>query len=339
MKIQTGYLRFICATCLIILLGLVWISPVQAETTYSGRAFAASVNSPTLGAGPVFISDTDELPSSGGFRSASLLSAQVDNLMSAEVLVASTSGANNVARSSASLANIVALPGHLAQVTASFVRAEAEATCNGVRGDSEVAELTFGGVTIEVTGAPNQTFEIRGVATLIINEQRMASGGSSQAITINALHLILVTGEEVILSSAHSDINGCPPPTGPCHDFVTGGGWIKVGSSRSNFGFNVGFKGGSIMPEVHFNHIDHNTGMKVKATSITVYVEGNTNTSRHFEGSAEINGMPGFTYSIDVTDNGEPGRKSDTFFITLSNGYSAGGTLEGGNIQLHKPCQ
>jgi hypothetical protein len=41
------------------------------------------------------------------------------------------------------------------------------------------------------------------------------------------------------------------------------------------------------------------------------------------------------TYQVDVTDNGEPG-KNDSFAITLSNGYSASGTLAGGNIQLHK---
>jgi len=39
-----------------------------------------------------------------------------------------------------------------------------------------------------------------------------------------------------------------------------------------------------------------------------------------------------------VTDNGEPGR-SDTYVLRVSNGYTAGGTLAGGNIQLHKPCR
>jgi hypothetical protein len=35
-------------TCLLLVFGLVWASPVQAEVTYSGRAFAAFVNVPTL---------------------------------------------------------------------------------------------------------------------------------------------------------------------------------------------------------------------------------------------------------------------------------------------------
>jgi hypothetical protein len=45
---------------------------------------------------------------------------------------------------------------------------------------------------------------------------------------------------------------------------------------------------------------------------------------------------------VDVTDNGEPGT-NDSFAIRVSGpgyGYSAGGTLGGGNIKLHAPeCQ
>ena len=62
-------------------------------------------------------------------------------------------------------------------------------------------------------------------------------------------------------------------------------------------------------------------------------------TTRHIEGTAEINGQGGFTYKVDATDNGEPGR-NDVFALSLSNGYSAKGSLDGGNIQLHTPtCQ
>jgi hypothetical protein len=158
---------------------------------------------------------------------------------------------------------------------------------------------------------------------------------------VNALHLIVRDVGEVILSSAKSDIN-CQPavPPGPCHDFVTGGGWIKSadGSSRANFGFNAGFKAHSTTPDVHFNYIDHSMGMRVRATSITVYVQGPTSTSRHFEGEAEVNGSPGYKYSIDVDDQGEPGRM-DTLSLRLEDGgYENAGALQGGNIQLHKPC-
>jgi hypothetical protein len=80
---------------------------------------------------------------------------------------------------------------------------------------------------------------------------------------------------------------------------VTGGGFITVGTSRANFGFNAGFKARATVPEGHLNYIDHNTGMHVKATRVTVYVEGISKTSRHFEGEAELNGVAGFTYPGD----------------------------------------
>jgi len=361
MKIHNQSVRF-ALTCLVLIFGFVWVAPLQAQTvtpaqagvTYSGRAFAAFVYVPTLGIPKTYVSDTGPLPPSGGLQSAEFASVSevpgVLNVLQADLLVASTSGTNGVARSRASLADLVVLPGNAAQVTASFVQAESEATCNGVRGSTEVANVTFGGQAIMVLPfAQNQTFTIPPnppigvppVATLIINEQKTASGGRTQDITVNAVHLTLATGDEVILSSAHSDVQGCPgcPPTPPCStDFVTGGGWIKVDNSKANFGFNAGYKPNSTTPEIHFNYIDHNSGMQMKATSMSVYRKGDTTTSRHLEGMAEINGVSGFTYSIDVADNGEPGRNTDTLKISLSNGYSAGGPLEGGNIQLHKPC-
>jgi len=112
---------------------------------------------------------------------------------------------------------------------------------------------------------------------------------------------------------------------------VTGGGWIPtLSGAKGNFGVGGGIRHGAFWG--HLEYIDHGTGMKVHGTGVTAYT--GTGNSRHIEGTAEINGQSGFTYMVDVTDNGEPGR-DDTFFISLSNGYSAGGTLGGGNIQLH----
>jgi ribosomal protein L5 len=145
--------------------------------------------------------------------------------------------------------------------------------------------------------APNQSFEVPGVVRLVINEQTTTSGDGVQDIKVNALHLTMVTGEEVIVSSAQSDVRGCPgcPPKPACADFMTGGGFINVGTGRANFGLNAGIKPNSTIPEIHLNYIDHNTGMHVRATSISVYVQGDAPTSRHLEGSAEINGAQGFT--------------------------------------------
>ena len=75
--------------------------------------------------------------------------------------------------------------------------------------------------------------------------------------------------------------------------------------------------------------------MHVKAGTIETY-EKLGPTTRRFTGAATIDGAPG-SYTITVTDNGEPG-SDDVLSMTLSNGYEVSGTLQGGNVQLHKPC-
>ncbi|MBI4468948.1 MAG: hypothetical protein HY650_06480 [Acidobacteria bacterium] len=73
----------------------------------------------------------------------------------------------------------------------------------------------------------------------------------------------------------------------------------------------------------------------MKGTGVTGYaITGNS--SRHIEGTCEVDNQAGFTYQVDVSDNGEPGQ-NDAFMLRWSNGYTAGGPLGGGNIRLHKP--
>jgi hypothetical protein len=55
-------------------------------------------------------------------------------------------------------------------------------------------------------------------------------------------------------------------------------------------------------------------------------------------GTATVNNSapPGIGFQVDVCDNGEPGKDSDTFSIVMGDGYTATGTLGGGNVQIHK---
>src|SRR5262249_29521171 len=121
----------------------------QAGVTYSGRAFAAfvDVSTPTLNVGPTFVSDTGDLPSNGGLKTNEFLDVTVTGGRGAQGLGARTGGANGVAESSAALADVNVLNG---LVTATFVRAESEATCNGVRRRTEVAGLTVAGQGVAV---------------------------------------------------------------------------------------------------------------------------------------------------------------------------------------------
>lgn len=174
---------------------------------------------------------------------------------------------------------------------------------------------------------PNQSVSLPN-GRVTINEQTSAGSGD---ITVNALHVVIDGVADVVVSSAHADIV-CAQPS--CvGDFMTGGGWITgtPSSAKGNFGVAGGTKNGALWG--HLLYIDHGTGMKVKGTGVTAYTVTGPN-KRHIEGTAEVNGQAGFSYQVDVADKGEPGR-DDTFALLLSNGYSASGSLVGGNIQLH----
>ena len=326
---------------LMLLAGFVLLTATAAEaladstdrTTYSGQATVVQAN--VLGLETV-LSDTGPLPPSGGALEASLLEANVSGLLTAEVLHASTVGQGKESNSEASVANVSLTVGGNA-IAADFLAARARAACGGsgpvTSGSSEIAVLTVNGQTVAVTGAPNQRVDLPLGGYVIINEQTSARAGD---ITVNAVHVSIPGIADVIISSAHADVT-CRPKCVSAGDFVTGGGWITgtPSGARGNFGVAGGIKQGAFWG--HLVYMDHGDGLKVKGTGVTAYT--GTGDTRHIEGTATVNGQRGFTYSVDVTDNGEPGR-NDTFSLRLSNGYTASGKLAGGNIQLHgaKPC-
>jgi hypothetical protein len=230
--------------------------------------------------------------------------------------------------------DLVLLAGTLNQITADAVISKSVAGCAGASGYSDITNLQMSGQQIAVSGQPNQSVTVPGVLTLVINEQIV----NGKSITVNALHLSTVDGTNVIVSSASSGIT-CRAPLGHMvHDFVTGRGWILVGNAKGTFGFVVGYKNGWPPASGNLVFIDHGTKMKVKATSVTSY-SGYQN-SRTFAGTADVNGQPGCSYSVTVTDSGNPGAGHDTFTLQLSGtcgfgGYSASGTLGGGDIKIH----
>jgi hypothetical protein len=314
-------------------------------TTYSGRAYVlyANVASGTATVGP--LSDTGQLPSTGGFLHNSLLTVDTGPLtggalqLTAEALSASTAGSGNEASSFASVASVALtnFGGH--SIGAGVLQSNSKAECvNGSRqlsGSSSIAQLTIDGQTIAVTGAPNQTIEIGDLLKVVINEQ---TNPAPNKIAVNALHIWLFNGfpalqSEVVISHAESDINCAggpkpPPPPCPVKDFVTGGGYILDGSgNKVTFGMVGGDKGNGGLSG-HLNVVDHGNGKHTQGSDVTTYEQGDSGpNSRHlvYDG----------TIDVRVADNGEPGT-SDTFNVT-DGAYSRSGTLGGGNIQLHKP--
>src|SRR3989449_972392 len=338
-----------------------WLTS-SSRTTFSGDARV--IQATVLGLPTIVVGEAGPLSESGGADHSTLLSATISkeqtlNLLAldAEVVHAATVGQGNHSRAEASVADVsLNVAGNTIQ--ADVLSSRAEARCDGAggasaSGSSEIAGLVVNGTQIVVTGQPNQLVSPAPVK-IVINEQSGGASGNRADMTVNALHITVAdltnpTGlplADVIISSAHADI-ACAACSSPVGDFVTGGGWITgtPSGARANFAVAGGMKNGALWG--HLTFIDHGSGRKVKGTGVTAYSAPdpvNNPTLRHIEGTADIDGASG-RYAVDVTDNGEPGRK-DTFSIRLfSDGastpfYTAEGLLAGGNIQLHgaSPC-
>lgn len=305
---------------------------VNVNAQFIGRAMAAK--STTLGATNA-ISDTGNLPGSGGAISNSMLSLSQAGL-ALDVGHAAVVGQADRTRSEASAAD-VALSVNGVSIGADWVMAHATAvwqsTGTALSGTTEIAGLSINGQAIAVTGQPNQAIPLL-VGKVIVNEQ-IASGGT---ITVNALHVIIPGVTDTAIASAEAGFVSTTPPSPTGVDYITGGGWITgtASGAKATFEIDAGIQNGAAWGDLAYD--DHGDGMTLKSTSITTYSPGPTANSRHIEGTAQVNGVDGYTFTAVVADNGDPGTK-DTFAIQISNGYQASGPLGGGNIQLHQPAQ
>ena len=123
------------------------------------------------------------------------------------------------------------------------------------------------------------------------------------------------------------------PPSTPGAK-ITGGGWIDVLVSMGKGTFGLTAKANSGTPTGNLTYQDHGVQDRtVKSTAITsVTVSGNC---AQILGTATVNSAGAYDFQVRVCDNGEPGGDNDTFSISMSDGYTAFGTLRGGNIQIH----
>ena len=108
---------------------------------------------------------------------------------------------------------------------------------------------------------------------------------------------------------------------------VTGGGAIPGTAPMSDAPFSINaLPGNKGKAQYRDSALADFRSFEITAISCS----GNVATVK---GNGGNNGMP-VTFTIEVTDNGEPGN-SDTFKITLSDGYTRSGTLKRGNLQVH----
>jgi hypothetical protein len=314
--------------------------------SYSGQAAAVAG---TAGGVGVSVADTGALAASGGAIGAVAMGATVAGGLvvgASHCAVVGGGDQGSTTATEASVANVSYVSSSVFganTIVADYVMARAAAATSLTTlaaGAVQTCGLVINGQAIAVTGAANQIVFLNGGGYAIINEQL---GGVSY-ITVNALHIVdIFAGVDVVVASstagATCGLVETPPP--PC-DFLTGGGWIigTPSGAKANFGVAGGIKNGAYWG--HLNYVDHGNGMHVKATAVTGYaVDPNDPDCRIIDYAVTIDGQPG-TARVRACDKGEPGR-DDLFQIQLSNGYSAGGDLGGGqpgggNIQLHK-CQ
>ncbi|MGI8898089.1 MAG: choice-of-anchor P family protein, partial [Pyrinomonadaceae bacterium] len=177
-----------------------------ALNTFSGRAIA--VNATIAGINATLV-DTGPLPASGGFITRSLVSANVlGGALTTGLLTATTQGAGDQSRSQATTETLTLLVGGNI-ITSDIVAESSQCTCT-VSGPicegSILANLRINGVSIAITGQPNQVVNLVGGGTIVINEQIRTGAGNTAAITANGLHIVIPGVADVIISSAYSDI-------------------------------------------------------------------------------------------------------------------------------------
>ncbi len=178
---------------------------------YSGEAVVVNAN--VLGVINASISDTGQLPSSGGSLSTSLLTFQLPGTLDLSLLSASTNGSNNQTNSQASVANVSL---HVAGVnlTAAVLTSNATTVCSSTtataNGASTIADLKVNGLSVRVTGAPNQTIPLL-IGSLVINEQissvNLSSSANTASMTVNALHLRVNLLADVVISSSQAGVS------------------------------------------------------------------------------------------------------------------------------------
>ena len=312
----------------------------------SGEAFGISVNAAGVRVGPT---PHVVLPSDGGMVRDQLLNITVPNLAASTTLGVVTTGSigpNKASAQSSATVEVLNVLNDL--VKATVVVAVSSSTADGSTATSSSEGSTILGLSIngsapvDVTPSANTQITIPG-GILTLNEQILEGDGvHTSALTVNMIHVVLkdpLTGTitvDIIVSSAHSDVNFIPAPKAG-NAFMTGGGKLGIGRDIATFGFNAGSRGGVLHGQLQY--IDHAADLKVHSLSIDSFGLITETPCVTFSGSARVNNADGYRFTVNrACDNGEPGVGHDTFDISVSGpgvSYSRKGTLTGGNLQLH----
>ncbi|TMH86306.1 MAG: hypothetical protein E6H44_12490 [Betaproteobacteria bacterium] len=262
------------------------------------------------------------------------------------VTTGSICAASATAQSSATVEQANLLNGvvrAVAVVAMSTSTADGSTATSSSEGSTILGLSINGSGPVDVTPPPNTQIAIP-FGTVTLNEQiRSGDGVHTSALTVNMIHVMLndpMTGAitaDIVVSSAHSDVNFVPAPKAG-NAFMTGGGKLGTGRDIATFGFNAGSRGSSGL-HGQLQYTDHAQSLNVHSLSIDSFELITGTTCVTFSGSARVNNADGYSFTVNqACDNGEPGVGHDTFDISVSGpgvSYSRHGTLTGGNLQLH----
>lgn len=319
-------------------------SEVGGQTTtrpiFSGQATAVDATVYGLDGKPIFqqkLGDTGYFEGPAFENDDTVLDASISKTqtagilaLNAEVLSATTGTHGNHSRADSSVLNLSLDIGGVivnGDLLSAFARATCTAGAIALEGGAQLANVTVNEVSVPVNAPANFVVLDTGLVRVVANEQTTSAGGDK--LTVNALHITVAGVADVIIASAHADVSACQgdPDCGRPR-FVTGGGYV-LGPGGGKANFAIAARDGNPADWGHLLYSDKATPFRAKGRPVGAAISDTT---------AEIWGTSDKgDFKVKVTDLGEPGNQ-DTFTITIGS-YYAGGVLEGGNIQIHKPCK
>lgn len=137
--------------------------------------------------------------------------ATITGLISASTLCADVTTSLNPDTSTATASvqhvgiNVLGVPA----IEIGAVDSSSKTSCSGSTGDATIAQVTVGGIPVNVNvhPGPNTTVNVLGV-TITFNEQTPVTG-TDKGLTVNAVHINAAGLLNVIVASSTSDIAGC----------------------------------------------------------------------------------------------------------------------------------
>jgi hypothetical protein len=122
-----------------------------------------------------------------------------------------------------------------------------------------------------------------------------------------------------------------PTPITSTPGKVTGGGTFDSNQIKATFGFEIQYREGDVAPRGNLTYQDHTSSLHLKDVSFDLLViQGN---HAWFTGTGMLDDGQLVAFTVDVSDFGQSGMFNIS--IPALDGYTAGGSLDGGNVTVH----